>query len=542
MAHVILIVDGNTVFDNASPDQQPSIIPQEISVRYNEPRELKIQGLYPFPGDFPVGWDESTVEFITLFQSAIELYIDDILRFKGKAYTVNDNMTPQGRNLSWVCYGPMEEARTLRVRNTAGACFFDKQWNLLELANEAGILGQGVDASQIVWPTVKNSIETLFATPYSDEFVAKGIPTDFTGRLSEVSFGSLQLENVTITDVMDRLMEATPGTRYLIDPANDQWIFVDVLSPDEPVDLNLGEDVVPSFSPDVSVKNRYTAVSLMGTEAEEGFEIGFGQCTRGWSLSSEATWSLKDEGITGNQMGQGVNQTAMQQLSTSVGKFWTFPPLSGAIVDDPNLGAFTRIMTYVDGSETGFRYFRQEIDQIDLANGYLMLKRPVLHVNMARRYKANAFAPGNYRAPDLFLRYKYKVTTQTFWGARAPAEGFSGAAANLGVENEYRAITGHGGNVQNTIADMFLGIYQAEEMLKSLSGLNISSTTPVAGDVGASLWNLGKRMNVSAIRGHTSYEGVAAIITGFTHTFDKGGMTNYNWTTDLSSFMRWGSV
>ena len=110
--HLKLTVDSATVFDSVTSATDvasenaanPSIIPIDIRVAYNEPRKLTIQTLADM-GESP----------LRLYQSAVDLWVDDVLRFSGKPYTKREGLVPGRRTLMWDCFDGVEEAKTLRV-------------------------------------------------------------------------------------------------------------------------------------------------------------------------------------------------------------------------------------------------------------------------------------------------------------------------------------------------------------------------------------------------------------------------------------------
>lgn len=523
--NIILKVDGRTVFNSIGAIESehaanPTIIPTEISVRYNEPRRLLIQTL--------VNMGENPLQ---LYGSRVELWVDSVLRFSGKPFLRREAIVPGSRALTWECYDGMEEARTVRAIDP------DTGWPMFLYV--ADWLVNAQSAGTPVFPTVKTAVERLF-TNHTTTLTARGVPTSTTGYLPEITIGPLRMVNVSITDVLNRIFEYAPFCRYLIEPENSRWNFVDVLGSTNQFNVTLGSDVVPQVDAETSVRDRYTAVSLVGWGMDQGFSFDLTALTPAWDLTKNATWSTKEWlGSTGTQVTLDPRTLWSTNPYALVGRLWSFASIQGLVIEDNNLAVFIRSTDY-DGT---YVYYRAETQQVNTVAGLLLTKEPLIPVIIAKRYKKNVHTVG-YTAPSAWLRYKRPQIIGSWLAVRVPETGYSGPATRYGIENEYRVMETE--DLTTDIAQLpyetVVALLKAQAMHKSMSAIASNSTIPIAGDLPTAHWNLNHKINIRTNVGvQTGYEDLNALMTGFTHTFDRGGATTYEWSTDVSEYVRIGS-
>ena len=195
-------------------------------------------------------------------------------------------------------------------------------------------------------------------------------------------------------------------------------------------------------------------------------------------------------------------------------------------------------------NETGsYTFYRVEMQEFSLQSSLLLTKEPLIPINPSKGYKKNPHAIG-YTAPSTWLRFKRPTIIGSWLAVRVPETGYSGPATRYGIENEYRAMETE--DLTTDIAQLpyetIVALLKAQAMHKSMSAIASNSTIPIAGDVPAAYWNLNQKVNIRTNVGvQTGYEDLNAILTGLTHTFDHGGSTVYEWTTDLTDYVRIGS-
>lgn len=461
-----------------------------LAVRYNQARELVFSAprQYALPLNLPV-----------------VLTIDGIVRFRGKILTKSPSSNLAGMDV-YTCEDYVYEA-------------FGVQVNKWRTGTSAALLGSFFGQANEV--PLKTLLETMGAV-YGDELRAVGAAPESSEAEVFTCWGDTDIPMFSCTaggvpDAMNAICEALPGSRWLWRPETRQWVLVNAFNGARQT-LSLPTAQIADLPIEVSIRDCYSKVTMLGNPTQ-WVEESCLELLPGWDAALECAWSMKD--VTAGALAETSDNPLMD-----VYRLWSFAHLLETI--DICRDFPIDLRQKIEVRPGIYEWVSVRISEVDLDNGLIRSWAPCVRTAPYWRNESdNARSAGKCKSPlGMALRY----TTITSAEGVTFSVGHSGQAhAEYGVTREL--VLKDLDSAQVT-ADRVRLIHDA------VSRVKVTGAVPVLGDVPSWLWGLACCLNIRADNSaHTHLENVDAIVSGFTHSFAGGGVTQIELSSDRSPFL-----
>jgi len=461
-----------------------------LTVRYNQARELVFAAprQYALPLNLPV-----------------LLTIDGVVRFRGKILTKSPDEALAGMDV-YTCEDYVYEAFGVQVnkwRTGAAAAALGTyfgQANEVSLKTLLSTMGSVYGAELRAVGAAPESLETAVFTCSGDATIP---------MFSCTSGG--------VPDAMNAICEALPGSRWLWLPDTRQWLLVNVLN-GVCQTISLPTSQIASLPIEVSIRDCYSKVTMLGNPTQWVQESCL-ELLPGWDAALESVWSMKD--VTAGALAEASDNPLMD-----VYRLWSFAHLleTVEICRDFPIDLRQKIET-LPGV---YQWVSVRISEADIDNGLIRSWAPCVRTTPYWRNETdNARRAGKCKAP-LGMALRYTTITS--------AEG-----ATFSVGHSGQAYTEYGVTRELVLKDLDSAQVTAERVQlihDAVSRVKVTGAVPVLGDVPSWLWGLACCLNVRADNcSQTHLENVDAIVSGFSHSFAGGGVTQIELSSDRSPFL-----
>ncbi|HOW70098.1 MAG TPA: hypothetical protein PKY77_05800 [Phycisphaerae bacterium] len=475
-----------------------------IAVRYQCPRE--------FAFSVP-----ASAQRIAL-GSTCEFTVDGVMRFCGLVMDWQPSPTLAGSDI-YRAYDYAEMAGDVQLVKPRD----DSQARYLNfLLNRAPF----VALSEIL-----NAMSNAFAA----ELVAVGAAASWV-VFSGVTEGWLAQCNVSdgsFPEVLTAILSGLPGYTWLWEPENRQFVIVNLYrSPTQTV--TVGSDLVTQLAMNMSIRDRYTVVTCVGKPLNAPTPVSV-DCVPDWDEELEEGWA--PDLVTGQDSAEQAYDEEMQKVF----RRWSFKDAleSSGYSINADFPVDLRVKIRVRKDPAKYRWISVKVANVDTDLGYIEAEEPLIRgVDVGQAGIAPAFqVGGSQKALDVKLRF---VGTHVVRPEYTCGPGGSAYAQYGLLRHRYEYDQSNDDLSAESVAQMLPS--RASLMLDALGDVAISGSVPLAGSVPDWLWNLNVRVNVSVPNRNLGTESMAAVVTGFTHSFDGCGSTTLELSTDRSSFVGRGMM
>jgi len=460
MATYQLFVNGREVVTQTD-DEQPTIGAslQSVRVAYVEPRELR----FMYYGDDDV------------LGAEVQLYVDGVVRFDGQVLE-RQRAKNFGKPHQCVAFGLEEKLNDVRLTDP------DSGYPTWRFADES----------------MSDALSALFASDFGEQLRAIGISGALLAASSDM-IPATSIRSGGFADALEQIANAIPGFVWLVDPSTKQVVLIDVYNAPT-MTIGTSSSIVKDHAITESLRDRYTAVTLMGVSEAE-LALAATAIYPAWNSELESVW-------TGEQARALTSNNGAVGGMADVYRKYSCRHVLDNIVDTQPVTLVQEVVQYGGDS----RFYVVEVEQVDLTNGYIWAKQPMIQPAISNRAAArNMRIAGKSRpASGVYLRY-YRLGSSARPGFRQPLSGYAGTAFTS--YNVQRAKIIHEASNDNITSQ------RAKRMLDANCDTVYEGTVTIGGDVPSRLWNLGHRINVSYPGVVTGYENMRAILTSFTHDF-----------------------